>query len=282
MTSRARRRILPGFPLAIAITAASILLFVIVPLSTVLATTAQLSPSHFFAVAFDPRARAAYSLSFGASFVAAGLNVPLGLLFAWVLTRYEFPGRHILDALIDLPVVLPTVALGLALTSLYATTGWLGAPLAAIGAPIAFTPAGVTLALTVIGLPFVVRTIAPVLSATAIDAEEASAVLGATRWQTFRHVTLPAIAPALVTGAALAFARALGEYGSVVFIAGNMPFRTEIAPLLIMTHIEEFDDAGAAAIAAVLLVSSFGLLLLVNRLQRQTAARAGLTLQPAG
>jgi sulfate transport system permease protein len=279
MTPRAHRRVLPGFPLAISITGVSTLVFVALPLATVLTTAAHLTPTRFTAVAASPRALAAYRLSFGASLSAALLAAALGLLFAWVLTRYRFLGRDLLDALLDMPVALPTAVLGLSLTALYATTGWLGGPLATLGLRVAFTPVGVVLALTILGLPLVVRAVAPALAAGAHDAEEASAVLGATRWQTVGRVTLPTIAPALVTGAAVAFARGIGEYGSIVFIAGNMPFRTEIAPLLIMTRIEEFDDGAATAIATVLLVVSFAVLILLARLQRWTADRAGHSLR---
>jgi sulfate transport system permease protein len=263
--TRPTPRILPGFSLAIAVTAIGVALFVVVPLSAVLWHAGQLSLARFRAAALEPRARATYRLSIEAALVAATLDVPVGFLFAWVTTRYRFPGRWMLEVAIDLPVVLPTAVLGLALATVYARS-------------LAYSASGVVLALAVVGLPFVVRTISPLLSAGGGGAEDASASLGATRWQTFRRVTFPTIAPALMTGAALAFARALGEYGSVVFIAGNLPFRTEIAPLLIMTRIEEFDDAGATAIAAVLLMLSLGVLLLINRLQRWTALRAGTPL----
>jgi sulfate transport system permease protein len=251
-----RRRVLPGLPLALSITATGIGLFVIIPLATIVTMAAHLPISRFIRVALNPRALAAYRLSVTTSLSAAALATPLGLLMAWVLTRYRFPGRGLLDALLDFPVALPTAVLGLALTAAYATTGW-----------IAFTPAGIVLALTALGLPLVVRTLVPILATTPFEAEEASAVLGATRWQTFARVTLPSITPALVTGAALTFARAVGEYGSIVFIAGNMPFRTEIAPVLIMTRIDEFDDGAATAIATVLLAISLGLLLLIGRLR---------------
>jgi sulfate transport system permease protein len=263
--TRPPARILPGFSLAIAVTALGGTLFVVLPLSAVLLHAGHLSLAQFRVVALEPRARAAYRLSLEAALIAAMLDLPVGLLFAWVTTRYRFPGRWVLEVAIDLPVVLPTAVLGLALSTTYARS-------------LAYSVPGVVLALAVVGLPFVVRTISPWLSVSSGSTEDASASLGATRWQTFHRVTVPMIAPALMTGAALAFARALGEYGSVVFIAGNLPFRTEIAPLLIMTRIEEFDDAGATAIAAVLLILSLGLLLLIHRLQRWTAMRAGMPL----
>jgi sulfate/thiosulfate transport system permease protein len=282
VTARAHRRVLPGFPLAISITVAGTLLFVALPLATVLTSAARLAPARFAAVALSPRALAAYRLSFSASLSAATLAATLGLVFAWVLTRYRFLGHDALDAVLDMPVALPTAVLGISLTALFTTTGWLGAPLAALGLRVAFTPVGIVIALTVLGLPLVVRTVAPVLAAQARETEEASAVLGATRWQTVRRVTLPAIAPALVTGATMAFARGVGEYGSIVFIAGNMPFRTEIAPLLIMTRIEEFDDGAATAVATMLLVASFAVLVLLAYLHRWTAVRAGHSPRPTG
>jgi sulfate/thiosulfate transport system permease protein len=248
-----RRHAMPGLTLALSITLTGVLLFVIVPLAAVLGAAARVSRARFIAVALNPRALAAYRLSLTTSIAAAGLATALGLLLAWVLARYTFPGRRVLDALIDLPVALPTSVLGLALATAYTSN-----------------PAGIALALTVLGLPLVVRALTPVLATTPFAVEEASAVLGATRWQTFMRVTFPLVAPALVTGAALTFARAIGEYGCVVFIAGNMPFKTEIAPVLIMTRIEEFDDGAATAIAIVLLGLSFGVLLLLSRFQRWT------------
>jgi sulfate/thiosulfate transport system permease protein len=209
-------------------------------------------------------------LSFGASLVAAALNAAFGLIVAWVLVRYPFPGRRAVDAMVDLPFAMPTAVAGIALTSVYAANGWIGHLLQPLGLRVAFTPLGIVVALTFIGLPFVVRTVQPVLQDLAVDVEEAAASLGADRWQTFRRVTLPAILPALATGFTLAFARALGEYGSVVFISGNLPLRTEIATLLIMTKLEQYDYAGATALASVLLVSSFVLLLTINLLQAWT------------
>jgi sulfate transport system permease protein len=223
----------------------------------------------------SPRALAAYRLSFGASLLAAALNVAFGVLVAWVLARYRFPGRALVDALVDLPFALPTAVSGIALTAVYSRNGWLGRFLEPLGVKATFSPIGVVLALTFIGLPFVIRTVQPVLEDLDPELEEAAAVLGADRGQTFRLVILPALVPAALTGFALAFARALGEYGSVVFISGNMPLRTEIAPLLIMTRLEQYDYAGAAAIATVLLLASFLLLLCINRLQAWTRARIG-------
>jgi sulfate transport system permease protein len=274
---RRRRRALPGLPLTLSITTTGALLFVVTPLATILATATRLSNGSFAAVALNARALAAYRLTFGTALSASALATLSGLLLAWVITRYRFPGRRLLDALIDLPYALPTAVLGLALTAAYTTTSLLGAPLAALGLHVAFTPAGITLALTTLGIPLVVRALTPVLATRPFDAEEASAVLGATRWQTFIRVTLPTITPALLTGAALTFARGIGEYGSVVFIAGNMPFRTEVAPLLIMTRIEEFDDGAATAIATTLLAVSLTLLLVIARLERHAAIRAGLS-----
>jgi sulfate transport system permease protein len=229
---------------------------------------ASISPEQFWALATAPRAIAAYRLSFGASFVAATLNVLFGLLLAWVLVRYQFPGQKLINSLVDLPFALPTAVAGITLTAAYSKTGWFGAPLDALGIKVAYTPLGVIVALTFIGLPFVVRTVQPVLEDLEAEEEEAAATLGATRWQAFRRVILPYLTPALLTGFALAFARALGEYGSVVFIAGNMPGQTEIAPLLIVTRLQQFDYAGAAVIAVVTLVGSFAVLVTVNALQR--------------
>jgi sulfate transport system permease protein len=222
-----------------------------------------------------PRALAAYGLSFGASLIGAALNFVLGTLVAWVLVRYSFPFKRVLDSLVDLPFALPTAVAGIALTTLYAKTGWFGAPLASAGIHVAFTRLGIVVALTFVGLPFVVRTVQPVLEDLDKELEEAAASLGAGRWQTFTRVVYPAIFPAAVTGFALAFARGVGEYGSVIFIAGNMPMRTEIAPLLIVTKLEEYDYAGATAIAVVMLVISFVFLLAINALQRWSSRREG-------
>ena len=242
-------------------------LVVLVPLSTLFFRSAGLGLEGLWATVTSPRVVASYKLTFGASLAGAAINALFGLVVAWVLVRYRFPGHRLVDALVDLPFALPTAVAGIALTTLYAENGWLGKPLAAAGVKVAFTPLGVTVALTFIGLPFVVRTLQPVLESLDPEVEEAAASLGATRAQTFLRVILPALLPAWITGFALAFARALGEYGSVVFIAGNMPMKTEITPLLIITKLEQFDYAGAAAIAAVTLVASFVILLSINRLQ---------------
>jgi len=267
--------VLPGFGLSTGFTVLYLCVVVLVPLSTLALRASALSWADAWRIVASPRALASYRLSFGASLAAAGVNVVFGVLVAWVLARYRFPGRSVVDALVDLPFALPTAVSGIALTAVYSRNGWIGRFLEPLGVNAAFTPLGVTIALTFIGLPFVIRTVQPVLEDLDAELEEAAAVLGAGRWQTFRHVLLPILVPAAVTGFALAFARALGEYGSVVFISGNMPLRTEIAPLLIMTRLEQYDYAGAAAIAVVLLGTSFLLLLAVNRLQAWTRSRAG-------
>ncbi|MFL6830020.1 MAG: sulfate ABC transporter permease subunit CysT [Sphingomicrobium sp.] len=258
---------LPGFGLSLGITILWLSLIVLIPLSAVFVKSASEGWQVFWSAAGSPRALAAYKLSFGAAALAAAVNCLFGLLVAWVLVRYRFAGRRLLSALIDLPFALPTAVAGIALTALYADTGLIGRLLVPAGLPIAYKPAGVVLALTFIGLPFVVRTVEPVLGDVSRETEEAALTLGATRLQTFFRVILPAIAPALATGFALAFARGAGEYGSVIFIAGNMPFKSEIAPLLIITQLEEYNYAGAAAIACVMLLISFAILLLLNLLQ---------------
>ena len=262
-----RRSVLPGFGLTMGVTLTYLGVLVLIPLSTVFVRTAGLTGDQFWATATNPRVVASYQLTFGASFAAALLNAVFGFLLAWVLVRYDFPGKSLADALVDFPFALPTAVAGITLTTLYAPNGWLGSQLAPLGVKVAFTWLGVVVALTFIGLPFVVRTVQPVLEDFEAETEEAAASLGASRWQTFRRVLFPTVAPALLTGFALAFARAIGEYGSVVFIAGNMPMKTEIAPLLIMTKLEQYDYAGATAIALVLLIVSFALLLLINFLQ---------------
>jgi sulfate/thiosulfate transport system permease protein len=266
-----RHGVLPGFGLALGFTLFYLTLVVLVPLSTLFWKSAGLGWGGLWAAVSAPRVVASYRLTFGASLVAACVNGVFGLVVTWVLVRYRFPGRRLMDALVDLPFALPTAVAGITLTTLYAPTGWLGAPLAALGVKAAFTPLGITLAMTFIGLPFVVRTLQPVLEGLDPEVEEAAASLGAGRWQTIVRVVLPALFPAWITGFALAFARALGEYGSVVFIAGNMPMKTEVTPLLIITKLEQYDYAGATAIAAVTLVASFVLLLAINRLQSWTA-----------
>ena len=262
------RGVLPGFSLSMGYTIFYLGLLVLVPLTALVLKTTVLGPSQFWAIVTNPRAIAAYKLTFGASAVGAVINAFMGLLLAWVLVRYQFFGKSIVDALIDLPFALPTAVAGIAMTTAYAEKGFLGAPLAKLGLKVAFTPLGVIVVLTFVGLPFVVRTVQPVLEDLDPDLEEAAAVLGATRWQAFLHVVFPALVPPLLTGFALAFARALGEYGSVVFISGNMPMKTEIAPLLIVTKLEQYDYAGATAIAVMLLATSFAILLVVNALSR--------------
>ena len=268
------RSVLPGVRLTLGFTVAYLLFLVIVPLSTLFVRTARLGWSGFFDAATSPRAMAAYKLSVGTSVTAAVVNGMFGLLVAWVLTRYRFTGRSIADALVDLPFALPTAVAGVALTTLYAQNGLIGALLAPYGIKVAFTPLGITVALTFIGLPFVVRSVQPVLETLPKEIEEVAATLGADRWQTFRRVILPALAPALVAGVSLSFARAIGEYGSVVFISGNMPGRTEIAPLLIMSKLEQYDYSGATAIAVVLLLLSGVILISAGLLQRRAARRA--------
>jgi sulfate/thiosulfate transport system permease protein len=270
------RSVLPGFGLSLGITCTYLSLVVLLPLATVFARTSELSGSALWAIVTAPRVMASYRVTFGASFVAALINTVFGLLVAWVLVRYRFPGRRVVDAMVDLPFALPTAVAGIALTTLYASNGWIGSRLDPLGIKVAYTWLGITVALVFIGLPFVVRTVQPVLDDLEVEVEEAAASLGAQRWQTFTRVVFPTIAPALLTGFALAFARAIGEYGSVVFIAGNMPMKTEIVPLLIITKLEQYDYAGATAIAMVMLIVSFGLLLTINLLQwaarRRTAA----------
>ncbi len=266
-----RHSVLPGFPLAMGFTLLYLSLVVLIPLSTLFWKSASLGASGFWEAISAPRVVASYKLTFGASFLAALINGVFGLIVTWVLVRYRFPGRRLMDALVDLPFALPTAVAGITLTTLYAPNGWLGAPLESAGIKVAFTPLGITLAMTFIGLPFVVRTLQPVLEGLDAEVEEAAASLGASRLQTVLRVVLPALVPAWLTGFALAFARALGEYGSVVFIAGNMPMKTEITPLLIITKLEQYDYAGATAIAAVTLVASFLMLLTINRLQSWSA-----------
>jgi sulfate transport system permease protein len=266
-----KHSVLPGFGLAMGFTLLYLSLVVLIPLSTLFFKSAALGPEGFWQAVSAPRVVASYKLTFGASLVAAAVNGVFGFVVTWVLVRYRFPGRRVVDALVDFPFALPTAVAGIALTTLYAPNGWLGAPLEKLGIRAAFTPLGITIALTFIGLPFVVRTLQPVLESLDPEVEEAAASLGASRFQTIFRVVLPALFPAWLTGFALAFARALGEYGSVVFIAGNMPMKTEITPLLIVTKLEQYDYAGATAIAAVTLVVSFVLLLAINRLQSWSA-----------
>ncbi|GAE28846.1 sulfate ABC transporter permease subunit CysT [Halalkalibacter hemicellulosilyticus] len=265
--------ILPGFGLSLGFTMMYLGLLVLLPLSMVFIHTTSMGWDSFWQTVTDPRVVASYRLSFGAAFVAACINAIFGLLVAWVLVRYNFKGKRIIDGLVDLPFALPTAVAGISLTALYASTGWVGQYLDILGIRVAFTPLGVIVALTFIGLPFVVRMVQPVLQSIDKELEEASASLGANRLHTFTKVIIPIVLPALLTGFALAFARALGEYGSVVFISGNIPMSTEITPLLIMTKLEQFDYTGATALAAVMLVVSFVMLLIINILQWWTQRR---------
>jgi sulfate transport system permease protein len=274
MMMRQSRNVLPGFGLSLGITCTYLSLIVLLPLATVFTRTADLSWYEFWATVTDPRVLASYRVTFGASFAAALINTVFGLLVAWVLVRYRFPGRKLMDAMVDLPFALPTAVAGIALTTLYATNGWIGNYLDPLGIKVSYTWLGITVALIFIGLPFVVRTVQPVLDDLELEVEEAAASLGARRWQTFTRVVFPTVAPALLTGFALAFARAVGEYGSVVFISGNMPMKTEIVPLLIITKLEQYDYAEATAVALVMLIASFVLLLAINLLQWAARRRA--------
>jgi sulfate/thiosulfate transport system permease protein len=265
--SRPSRRILPGFGLTMGFTLLYLSLIILLPLAATFVKTAGLTWAEFWQHVSAPRVLASYRVTFGASLAAALFNVPCGLILAWVLVRYEFPGRRVMDALVDLPFALPTAVAGIALTAIYAKNGWFGRWLEPAGLPVAYTPVGIWVALTFIGLPFVVRTVQPVLEELEPEIEEAAASLGATRLQTIFRVVLPALLPSVLTGFALAFARAIGEYGSVVFISGNMPLRTEITPLLIITKLEQYDYAGATALAVVMLLISFALLLAIQLLQ---------------
>ncbi|HMW69920.1 MAG TPA: sulfate ABC transporter permease subunit CysT [Nitrosomonas sp.] len=267
MSQFKQHSVLPGFNLAIGFTLLYLSLVVLIPLSAAFIRATELTWSEFWTVVTTPRVMASYRLTFGASFIAALINAIFGLLVAWILVRYQFTGKKIIDALIDLPFALPTAVAGITLTALYAGNGWFGQFLEPLGIKVAYTPIGVFVALTFIGLPFVVRTVQPVLEDIETELEEAAAMLGASRLQTFIRIIFPTILPALMTGFALAFARAIGEYGSVIFIAGNMPMVSEITPLLIITKLEQYDYAGATATAVVMLVTSFVLLLIINLLQ---------------
>ena len=262
-----RHSVLPGFGLAMGFTVLYLSLLVLLPLSAIVQKSATVTWAQFWATVSSPRVVASYRLSFGAAFAGALINMVFGVLLAWVLVRYEFPGRRVADALVDLPFALPTAVAGIALTAVYSKDGWIGQYLEPLGIRAAFSPLGIVIALTFIGLPFVVRTVQPVLQNLEVELEEAAASLGASRWQTWRRVIFPILMPAVLTGFALAFGRALGEYGSVIFIAGNMPMRTEIVPLLIVTKLEQYDYAGATGIALVMLAASFALLLGINSLQ---------------
>jgi sulfate transport system permease protein len=269
-----RHSVLPGFDLALGFTLAYLSLIVLIPLSAAFLRTATMSWPQFWEAVAAPRVVASYRLTFGASFAAALVNAVFGLLVAWVLVRYEFPFKRFIDAMVDLPFALPTAVAGVTLTALYSTNGWIGQFLAPL--KVSFTPVGVFIALLFIGLPFVVRTLQPVLEDVSKELEEAAATLGASRWQTFGRVIFPALTPALLTGFALAFARALGEYGSVIFIAGNIPMVSEIVPLLIISKLEQYDISGATAIAVVMLVMSFAMLLVINLLQAWSRRRQGM------
>ena len=262
-----KHSVIPGFGLTLGFTVLYLSLIVIIPMSGLVFKTATLSWEAFWSTVTTPRVLAAYRLSFGTAFAAGLINAFFGLLLAWVLVRYRFVGKRIVDALVDLPFALPTAIAGITLTALLAPTGWLGEPLQSLGIKVAYTPIGITVALIFIGLPFVVRTVQPVLEDLQPEYEEAAAILGASRWQVLRTVVLPELLPAILTGFALAFARATGEYGSIVFISGNMPMKTEIAPLLIVTKLEQYDYAGATAVALVMLTLSFVVLLGINLLQ---------------
>ena len=274
-STRATRRVLPGFHLTLGYTLFYLFLIVLIPLSALLFKTFSLTWVQFVEAVTAPRVMASYRLTFGASLIAATVNLFAGLLVAWVLVRYEFPGKKVVDALVDLPFALPTAVAGISLTALLAGNGWIGQYLEPLGIQLAFQPAGVVIALIFIGLPFVVRTVQPVLEDAEKELEEAAMCLGATRWQTFARVILPTIGPALLTGFAMAFARAVGEYGSVIFIAGNVPMVSEITPLIIIGKLEQYDYAGATAVATVMLGISFVLLLIINGLQAWQRRRSG-------
>jgi sulfate transport system permease protein len=271
-----RTTVLPGFRITLAYTVFYLALVVLIPLAGLPIRTAAMGWDAFWRTVTDARVVASYLLTFWTSLAAALVNGVFGLIVAWVLVRYDFPGRKLIDAVIDLPFALPTAVAGITLTTLYAPNGWLGRPLAALGIPVAFTPTGITVALIFIGLPFVIRTLQPVMQDLDKELEEAATSLGASRWQVIRLVILPYLVPAWLTGVALAFARAIGEYGSVVFISGNMPMRTEMTPLLIVTKLEQYDYAGATAVALVMLLFSFVMLLAINLLQGWSSRRVSV------
>jgi len=273
MTNASRYNVLPGFSLSLGYVLVYLSLLVLIPLGGLVARSMQMSFADVWAVATSPRALAAYKVSFGCALLAAVVNAFFGLIVAWVLVRYDFWGRKLIDSFVDLPFALPTAVAGITLTSLYANTGWVGQYLEPLGIKVAFTPLGIVVALIFIGIPFVVRTVQPVIEDIEADVEEAAATLGASRWQTFSKVLFPALAPALLTGFTLSFARAVGEYGSVIFIAGNMPMVSEITPLLIISKLEQYDLPGAIVLAVVMLVISFVLLLAINLLQWWSANR---------
>ena len=271
--ARRRNSVIPGFGLTLGLTLTWLALIVLIPLGGLFLKTSELSVGQFWSIVSSRRVLHALEISFGLSFAAAAINLLFGILIAWALVRYEFPLKRLFDAIIDIPFALPTAVAGIALTTLFAENGWIGSLLAPLGIKVSFAPLGILMALIFIGLPFVVRTVQPVLADIDVELEEVAATLGANRWQVFRRVILPMVGPALLTGVALAFARAVGEYGSVIFIAGNLPGISEIAPLLIVIRLEEFKYADATAIAVVMLVTSFILLLAINRLQRWTQRR---------
>lgn len=270
-----RSRVLPGFGLSLGFTLAYVSFIVLIPLAAVFIKSFGIGWDGLWEILTSERILKSLQLSFSSAFIAASINVVFGLLLAWCLVRYNFPGKRLVDALVDLPFALPTAVAGIALTSLYAPTGWLGQYLEPLGIQVAYTPIGITLALVFIGIPFIVRTVQPVLSDIETELEEAASALGANRWQTITKIILPILLPALFTGFALAFARGVGEYGSVIFIAGNQPFKTEIAPLMIISRLEEYDYAGATTIAAVMLVLSFIILFVINLLQAWANRRTG-------
>lgn len=267
--------VLPGFGLALGVTLTALSLIILIPLAALILRALSIGPLEFWQIAIDERTRAALILSFGTAFIAAAINVVFGLLLSWVLVRYRFPARRLIDAAVDLPFALPTAVAGIAMAAVYAPNGWIGAVADKVGLKIAFTPLGIVLALVFIGLPFVVRTVQPVLEETEKVTEEASALLGATRWRTIFKVILPTIYPALLTGFTLAFARGIGEYGSIIFIAGNIPLVSEIAPLLIVIRLEEFDYGGATVVATLMLIISFALLFIINQIQAWNRRRLG-------
>lgn len=270
-----KNRVLPGFTPTLGYTLTYLSLVVLIPIAAVFIQTTALTWDAFWEIVTAPRVVASYKLSFGASLIAAMINAVFGLILAWVLVRYSFPGKRLVDALIDLPFALPTAVAGISLAAIYSSNGWLGAWLEPLGLKVAFTPLGILVALTFIGLPFVVRTVQPILEDLETELEEAAASLGANRWQTIRLIIWPILLPAILTGFALAFARAVGEYGSVIFIAGNIPMVSEITPLMIITKLEQYDYSGATAIAMVMLVISFVMLLVINLLQAWVARRNG-------
>lgn len=281
-TSSTRHSVLPGFGLSLGYALVYLSLLVLIPLAGLVAKSSSLTLEQFWAIATNERVVASFRVTFGASFIAAVINAFFGLVVAWVLARYEFFGKKLIDALVDLPFALPTAVAGITLATLFSTNGWVGSKLVPFGIKVAYTPLGIVVALTFIGLPFVVRTLQPVIDDIEREVEEAAATLGASRWQTFARVLFPALFPALLTGFTLAFARAIGEYGSVIFIAGNMPFVSEITPLLIISKLEQFDYASASALAVIMLAISFLLLLAINGLQwwasrRHSSSGAGNT-----